>query len=108
MISTLLWTIVIESIVVIGYSVGQKKPVFPILFTSISVNLVTQSLLWIVLTLFHQYYLVTLLLAEVVIWLVEGIALWYIPANRLGFKDAMFLGLSMNLLSFAMGWFLPV
>ena len=80
----------------------------PILFTSICGNLVTQSLLWAALNLFYQNYLVTLLIAEILIWGTETVLLYLIPANQLSFKKAIFLSLGMNAMSFAAGWFLPI
>jgi hypothetical protein len=108
LILTLFITILIESGVVIGYCHWRKKPVQPILFTSICGNLITQSLLWIVLSLFFQSYLLILLITELLIWILEGLLLSVIPTNRLRWIDAIFLSLSMNLLSFGVGWFLPV
>ncbi|HSB01807.1 MAG TPA: hypothetical protein VLE49_14245, partial [Anaerolineales bacterium] len=66
------------------------------------------ALLWVVLNLFFRNYLVTLLIAETLIWMAEGVLLYSIPANRLRFSEAILLSLGMNLVSFALGWFLPV
>jgi hypothetical protein len=71
-------------------------------------NLITQSLLWIALNLFFSHYLIALLVSEILIWLIESILLYSFPANQLGFMEALFLSLSMNLTSFALGWFLPI
>lgn len=68
----------------------------------------TQSLLWIVLHVFFAHYLVALMVTEILIWVLESLALYFVPSNRLALKDALLLGLSMNLVSFGMGWFLPV
>ena len=108
MIGTLLITIIIEGVVVVGFSHWKKKPVRPILFTSICGNLVTQSLLWIGLNLFFRNYLVTLLIAEILISAMEGLMLYSIRPNRLNPKEAAFLSLGMNATSFMLGWFLPV
>jgi hypothetical protein len=108
LIPTLLVTIIIESIIVLGFCHWRGKPVRPILLTSISINIVTQSFLWIVLTILYQSYIIPLLLSEIVIWMIESLALHAIPGNKLRLKDAMVLSLSMNLLSFTLGWFLPV
>ena len=78
------------------------------LFTSICINLLTQSLLWLGLNLFFRHYLLALTVAEILIWRIESVLLYSIPANQLQVKDAVLLSLSMNLLSFAFGWFLPV
>jgi hypothetical protein len=105
---TLFITIIIESAVVIGYSLWRKKPVRPILYTSLCINLLTQSLLWIALTLFFRHYLIALLTGEILVWIIESLWLYAVPANRLRFREAIFLSLGMNLASFALGWFLPV
>ena len=108
MIVTLLITILVEGIVAIGYSFWRRKSVYPILLTSICGNLITQPLLWLVLKLFFRYYVMTLMVAELFIWSMESILLYSVSANRLRFVNAIFLGLGMNLSSFALGWFLPV
>lgn len=107
MIVTLFITILVEGIIVSGYSIWRKKPLRPILFTSVVANLITQSLLWIVLNLFFQHYLITLVAAELLIWLIEGGLLYTIPANHLDLREAILLSLFMNLASFVLGWFLP-
>ena len=107
MIDTLLVTIVVEGVIAISYSLWCKKPVYPILFTSIFVNVVTQFLLWIVLNVFLQYYLATLFIAELLIWILEGILLFRFRFNKLSLRAALLLSLAMNLSSFAFGWWLP-
>jgi hypothetical protein len=108
LIVTLLFTILLEGIFAFAYCVWQRKPIQPILFTTVSVNLITQSLLWILLTLFFRYYLMILFLAELVIWISEGVILSSIRANKLRLTDALLLSLGMNLVSFGVGWSLPV
>ena len=100
MIVTLFITSIVEGVVVIGYCLWGKKPAKPILLTSMCGNLITQSFLWILLNLFFQTYLVTLLIAEILIWIVESFLLYCIPANHLKFKEAVLLSLGMNLFSF--------
>ena len=90
------------------YSLSTKKPVQPILLTSIGGNLITQSFLWAVVNLFFQHYLIAFILSELLIWMVESALLYYIPANRLQIAGAMLLSLGMNLTSLVVGWFLPV
>ena len=108
MIVTLFLTIIVEGFIAIGYSLWRKKPVHPILLTSILANVITQSFLWIVLNLFFLHYLPVLVVVEILIWLVESILLYSVPANQLRLTEAILLSLSMNLISFALGWFLPV
>ena len=108
MIVTLLITVIVEGVVVIGYSTWRNKPVRPLLFTSILGNLVTQSLLWIVLLISFRHYVGTLIVAEILAWLIESLLLYFVSANRLNFREAVFLSLGMNLASLALGWFMPV
>jgi hypothetical protein len=107
LIVTLLITILVEGAIVSGVSIWRKKPVRSILFTSVIANLITQSLLWIVLILFFQNYLAALLIAEILIWMIESLLLHGFPANRLGLQEAALFSLFMNSASFALGWFLP-
>jgi len=107
-IHTLLVTIIVEGALGLGYSIWRRKPVAAILITGIFANLLTQSFLWVVLNFFFSYYLTTLLLAEILIWMIESLLLYSVPANRLRFNDAILLSLSMNLGSFALGWFLAI
>ena len=108
LILTLLITLAVESTVVLGYSIWQKKLLSSILLTSILANLITQSFLWVVLNIFFRYYLLVLVIAEIFIWLFESFLLYRLPANRLRFQEAVLLSLNMNLASFALGWFLPI
>jgi len=108
LIFTLIITILIEGIIVSGYSIWHRKPLGPILLTSVVANLITQSLLWVGLSIFFQKYLIALFVAEILIWLMESSLLSYFPANQLRFKEAVLLAFLMNLASFALGWFLPV
>lgn len=108
MIVTLLLTLLLEGAIAFGYCVWRNKPVQPILLTSIFINLITQSLLWLTLNLFFRQYLIALIVAELLIWLMEGAVLYFVPANRLSFANALLLSLGMNLVSFGLGWFLPV
>jgi hypothetical protein len=104
---TLCITIIIEGAVVIGYSLWRKQPIRPLLFTSLCINLITQSLLWIVLNLFFHHYLLALFTGEVLIWAIESLLLYAVAINRLHLRQAVLLSLSMNVASFAFGWFLP-
>jgi hypothetical protein len=107
-ILTLALTLIVESAVVIGYSVWRKKPVQPLLYTSLFGNLLTQSLLWIALTIFFNSYFAALLIGEILVWVIEALLLYVIPTNKLSLSEAALLSLTMNLASLASGWFLPV
>jgi hypothetical protein len=107
-IDTLFVTILVEGVVCLAYSAWRKKPVGPVLLTSLLANLITQSLLWMVLNLFFQHYVVTLLIAEILIWLMESAFLYGVRINRLSVQESLLLSLLMNASSFGLGLFLPV
>jgi hypothetical protein len=108
LISTLFITIVTEGLIALGYCIWRKKPVASIMLTSIGANILTQLLLWLALIIFFRHYLNVLLIVEFLIWIMEGLALYYVSTNRLRLAEAMILSLSMNLVSFVLGWFLPL
>jgi membrane-associated PAP2 superfamily phosphatase len=107
-IGSLLFTIFIEGLVVLGYSAWRKKPAGRLLLVSILANLLTQSLLGLALNLFWEHYLTALLTAEIFIWLIEGLIFYRWPGSRLTRTEAVLLSLGMNLASFGLGWSLPV
>lgn len=108
LILTLIITILVEGIIVSAYSIWRKKPLGPILFTSVCANLITQCFLWAVLRLFFRHYLVALSIAELTIWISESFLLYRLPANQLDLREATLLSVLMNVASFSLGWFLPV
>ncbi len=108
MISTLLITIVTEGLIALGYCLLRNKPVKSILLTSIGANILTQLFLWGVLIIFYQHYLAVLFVAEILIWVIESLALYCVPTNRLSSREAASLSLAMNLSSIVLGWWLPV
>ena len=108
MIITFSITIIVESIVAGSYAVLYKKPILHLLFSCLLANLLTQPLLWLVLQVFIQHYLMALFIAEFWIWVIEAVILYLYPYNRLRFIEALALSLAMNLASFAAGWFLPI
>jgi len=101
-------TVLIESAVVVGYAHWRKKPLMHLLLSGILANLVTQSILWIVLNKFSDNYLTVLLVSEICIWWIEGLILYLYPYNKLKLGEALALSLAMNLASFTIGWFLPM
>ena len=108
MTGSLLVTVIIEGVIVLGYAAWHKKPAGRLLLASIIANLGTQSALWLALNSFPAHYMATLLLAEAVIWPAEGLCLHAFPGTRLGWSESMLLSLAMNAASFSLGWFLPV
>lgn len=108
MIHSLLFTILIEGMVVLGYSILAKRPAGLLLWASLVVNVFTQSLLWISLQLFFRYYLLTLFVAEILIWLIESFLLQRLSNGKLNLRDACILSFCMNASSFGIGWFLPI
>jgi len=107
-IFTLLITILIEGCVVFIFCALQKRPAGRLLLASLMVNVLTQSMLWVALKIFFQHYLIALTVAEVLIWLVEGVLLRWLSGNHLNLRQTLTLSLCMNAASFGIGWFLPV
>ena len=108
MIATILITLIVESPVVAIYAVRRRKPMFPILLTSVCGNLITQSLLWLILRIFFNQYLFALIVAEILIWILESLLLYVVRLNHLSLSEALLLSLLMNSASLASGWLLPV
>ena len=108
MIETLSITLLVEGVVCLGYSIWRRKPSGSIFITSIFINLISQSFLWVALSLFYQHYLVVLLVAEISIWVIESFMLYGLRFNQLKIREAFVLSLMMNLSSFGVGWFMPV
>lgn len=108
MIKTLCATFLVEGVVCLGYSIWRKKPVGPIFITSVFANLITQSLLWIALSIFFQHYLVVLWIAELFIWLIESVLLFAFRWDQLTFRESLLLSFLMNMSSFGIGWLLPI
>jgi hypothetical protein len=107
-IVSLAFTVLIESAVIVGYAYWRKKPLLHLLFSGILANLVTQSILWIVLNKFVNNYLTVLLVSEICIWWIESLILYLYLYNKLKLGQALVLSLAMNLASFTVGWFLPM
>jgi hypothetical protein len=107
-IGTLSVTVLIESAVVAAFAIWRRKPIISLLVSSFLANLLTQSLLWIALTIFPQHYIAALIIGEFSIWGLEAIILYLYRFNQLDLKEAILLSLIMNLASFGIGWLLPV
>ncbi len=106
MIVTLSLTLLIESILVLAFAVWRRKPAGGLWLTCLTANLITQSLLWLALSLFFRHYWPTLLLMEIIIWLVEGLIYHRIRANRLTLRESFLLSLAANLTSFMAGFWI--
>ncbi len=107
-IVSLALTVLIESAVIVGYGRWHKKPLRHLLLSGVLANLVTQSILWVILNKFSDHYRTVLLVSEICIWWIEGLILCLYPHNKLKLDEALVLSLAMNLASFTIGWFLPV
>lgn len=107
MIRALTWTLLSEGLLLLLLARLIKKPLLPLLLTSLAVNLLTQLALWTSLNLFYRYSQPTLLVMEMLIWPFEGLVYWKLPANRLSLPAALALSLLLNATSFALGWVVP-
>ena len=74
----------------------------------LAANLITQPLLWLILSIFLQHYLTALLATEVGIVGIEAAILYLVRPNRLRLGEALMLSLVMNSASFLVGLSLPV
>ena len=101
-------TLLVEGVVVTVYCAIKRKPASDLLEVSFIVNVFTQIILWFALRIFFRYYLIALIAAEVLIWLVESILIYHLSRKQLTPSSAVFLSLCMNLSSFGIGWFLPM
>ena len=111
MLATLLLTLLIESVVVVGYARhkgGPQAEILHLLTATALANLGTQPLLWLVLRHWVAEYMTVLLLGELCIWILEGVALYFYPFTKLRWMESLCLSLAMNGSSFGIGWFLPV
>jgi len=108
MIITVTVTILIESAIIFLFAKWRKKPLNSLLLLGVLANLLTQSLLWIALTLFPNNYLPVLLTMELLIVGIEGFIFYFYRGNHLRINEALLLSFAMNLASFTIGWFLPV
>jgi hypothetical protein len=93
---------------VAAYASWRQKPLKHLVFSSLCANLVTQSFLWIFLTIFLNNYLLTLIISEICIWVMEAFTLYLYRMNQLRMSEAILLSLVMNLVSLGIGWMLPV
>jgi hypothetical protein len=107
-ITTLLITILVEGAIVFVYATWQGKPVRSLLFTSVAGNLLTQFMLWMILTIFYRHYLASFIIAEILVWAIESLLFYAIPSNQLKLVEAILLSLGINLTSLGLGLFLPV
>lgn len=108
MIASLVITVLIEGAVVYAYCTWRRQPLLSLLVTSVIANLITQPLLWVTLNVFFRSYLATLFVAEAAIWLLESLLIYFPNKHQLTGAHALVLSLCMNVLSFSVGWFLPV
>ncbi len=108
MILPLIITIILEGAFISVYAVKRKKPIKQLLVSDILINILTQFLLWGMLTKFPDHYVPVLLGAEAGIFLLEGGLLYLYPYNRLRLVEALLLSFVLNLISFSFGLLLPV
>lgn len=105
--NTLIVTILIELPIIIAFACYTKRSLKSLVSTGIVMNVLTQTFLWAVLTLFWFIYLPALGAAEVVIWALEAFMLHIVSFNKLSFAQAARLSLLVNGASLTIGWFLP-
>lgn len=102
----LLLTELIEGSLVLIYGQLRRHPLLPLLALVLLLNAITQPLLWLALLWRGATaYWAILLPGELIIWLLEGLALYgYLRARR----EAWGLSLLLNGASFVLGLALPL
>lgn len=104
-----LWTtLAVELILGLIYALWRKHPLFYLLTVILLMNMITQPILWMTLSsTFVGLSVVRTLIAEVIVWLVEGWILLKALPGRVTNKEAFLLSLVLNLASFGIGYILP-
>jgi len=104
-----LWTtLAVELVLGLVYALWRKHPVFYLLTVILLMNMITQPILWLTLSsTFVGVSIVRTLMAEIIVWLVEGWILLKALPGRITNKEAFLLSLVLNLASFGVGLVLP-
>jgi hypothetical protein len=104
-----LWTTLsVELALGLVYALWRKHPAFYLLTVILLMNMITQPILWLTLSgTFVGLSVVRTLIAEVIVWLVEGWILLKALPGRITNKEAFLLSLVLNIASFGMGYLLP-
>jgi len=80
-----------------------KKPFKEKIFFLVLINSITLPLLWILLPLFFDYYLIAFIILEFVVFLAEAFLIKFLL--KLSLKNSLAVSALMNLLSAAIGFF---
>jgi hypothetical protein len=104
-----LWTtLAVELALGSVYALWRKQPVFYLLTVILLMNMITQPILWLTLSgTFVGLSVVRTLLAEIIVWLVEGWILLKALPGKITSKEAFLLSLVLNAASFGVGLILP-
>lgn len=104
-----LWaTLAVELALGLIYALWRNHPLFYLLTVILLMNMVTQPILWLTLSGTPVgLSVVRTLIAEVIVWLVEGWILLKALPGRITNKEAFLLSLALNLASFGAGLILP-
>jgi len=105
-----LWiTLGVELALGLVYALWRKHPVFYLLTVILLMNMITQPILWLTLSgTFVGLSIVRTLMAETMVWLVEGWILLKALPGEITSKEAFLLSLVLNLASFGLGLMLPL
>ncbi len=101
-------TLLVEGLLVVLYALWRRKPALTLLLASVIMNLFTQVMLWAAINLYIASPRLTVSVAEIFIFVMEGAFLRLFPGSRLGWVEAMLLSLAINLASFSAGWLLKM
>ncbi len=106
---TLPITLVLEAALALLYARLRRRDGLTLMTLTLLVNLITQPLLWVVLTGHAGGYAFLMFgILELGIILVEAVLLYLMQGKELPFKEAMLVSLLLNAASFGVGLFLSI
>lgn len=104
----LVTTLAVELLLGALYVGWRKRPAVLVLTVILLLNLVTQPALWLTVSGFSgKYSILTVLFAELVVWLVEAGGLFLAQRKTIRFGEALLVSLALNAASFGIGLLLP-
>jgi len=104
----LLVTLVVELLLALVYALWRKRPRTKLLTVVLLMNLLTQPVLWVVVSnISDGSVFLPLAIGEIIVWLVEAGILALALRKQAKFLEALGLSLVLNLASFGIGLLFP-
>ncbi|MGB9672828.1 MAG: hypothetical protein ACPL3P_01700 [Anaerolineales bacterium] len=76
--------------------------------TCMVVNLITQSLLWFSIGFFSASYWYGFILLEMIVFMVESLLYYFVFQSKIQYKQAFWMSLTANGVSFLIGLMMPL